>query len=176
MRLKPAKVVNILLFLLLTISTASFIYLSFFDDFFSKNDSHQATHSKSLMITPLEGDVFDLQAISSKVIVVNFWATWCGPCLIEIPALMALQDTYAKEDLQIIGISLDDSESIVQRFLQKQSFNYPISMYSYNLQKKFGTIQSIPTTFVLDQDLTILKKLQGYHSRQTLESIIISLL
>ena len=107
---------------------------------------------------------------------VNFWATWCGPCLIEIPALISLKNTYASDDLQIIGVSMDDSESTVKRFSQKNPFNYPITMQSYFIRKKFGNIAAIPTTFVLDENLNIIKKFQGYHQKSTLESVILSIL
>ena len=71
---------------------------------------------------------------------------------------------------------MDDSESLVKRFAQKNPFNYPITMQSYFIRKKFGNIAAIPTTFVLDENLNIIKKFQGYHQKSTLESVILSIL
>tara|TARA_B100000700_G_scaffold211205_1_gene232143 strand:- start:1602 stop:2141 length:540 start_codon:yes stop_codon:yes gene_type:complete len=171
-------VVNILLVVMLTVSSVGFIYFTFFDSSNTGFVSVQSlpNESESFLIKPISGSALDLKTISSKVIVVNFWATWCGPCLIEIPALISLQNTYSHDDLQIIGVSVDDSIDIVKRFSTKSPFNYPITMNSYTISKKFGQIYSIPTTFVLDNDLNIIHKLQGYHQKSTLESLILSLL
>ena len=179
MNITSSKVVNILLIVLLSVSSTAFIYLSFFSDKKANPTSVSSDISvanKALMINPIIGDPFDLNEVTSKVIVVNFWATWCGPCLIELPALISLKNTYASDDLQIIGVSMDDSESTVKRFSQKNPFNYPITMQSYFIRKKFGNIAAIPTTFVLDENLNIIKKFQGYHQKSTLESVILSIL
>tara|TARA_B100000427_G_scaffold229638_1_gene192860 strand:+ start:3610 stop:4143 length:534 start_codon:yes stop_codon:yes gene_type:complete len=170
------QLINTFLVVLLTVSSAGFLYFTFYDTPSQALEQTVDFDSNELLIESIHGEPINFNSFSSKVIVVNFWATWCGPCLIEIPALISLQQTYASDDLQIVGISVDDSADSVKAFSKKMSFNYPIAMSSYRIKKKFGGIYSIPTTFILDNTLTIKHKLQGYHSKNTLESIIISLL
>jgi len=93
-----------------------------------------------------------------KVVLVNFWATWCLPCRAEIPALVALQDKY-RGRLQIIGVSEDEgSPESVRQFATEFKINYPIVMATPEVRKGFPTVFGLPTTFMLDRDTRIVQK------------------
>ena len=96
-----------------------------------------------------------------KVILVNFWATWCPPCRAEIPDLVALQEKY-RGQLQIIGVSQDeDSPAAVRRFAFEHKINYPIVMLTPELRRYFPNVYALPTTFVIDRETRIVQKHLG---------------
>jgi thiol-disulfide isomerase/thioredoxin len=96
-----------------------------------------------------------------KVVLVNFWATWCPPCREEIPDLIALQNKY-KDRLVIIGVSEDEIPvAEVKRFVDAHGMNYPIVMTNKEIQKQFTGIAALPTTFVLDREGRLAQKHVG---------------
>jgi thiol-disulfide isomerase/thioredoxin len=96
-----------------------------------------------------------------KVTIVNFWATWCGPCRAEIPDLVALQKRYGKY-LQIVGISQDEAPpEIVKRFAVEHQMNYPVVMSTPELERAFPGINALPTSYVLDREGRIVQKHVG---------------
>jgi thiol-disulfide isomerase/thioredoxin len=104
-----------------------------------------------------------------KVVIVNFWATWCGPCRAEIPALVALQDKY-REQLVVVGISEDEGPiEGVRRFAAEHQMNYPIAMLTPELQQLFPNISAIPTSFVLDREGRLVQKHVGLFPPDLLE-------
>ena len=112
------------------------------------------------------------QQNESKIYIVNFWATWCGPCLIEIPELMNIQLEYASKGVQVIGVSVDDSESEVIPFLARRPIAYPIVMESDQIKTNFGLISAVPTTFILNSNGDIIEKLLGYQPREKITEIL----
>ena len=106
----------------------------------------------------LDGHPVSIAALRGKVVIVNFWATWCPPCREEIPDLIALQNKY-KDKLQIIGVSQDSgSLDDVRRFAISHGMNYPTVMSSPEIEKLFPGIYALPTSFVLDRDGRIAQK------------------
>jgi thiol-disulfide isomerase/thioredoxin len=109
---------------------------------------------------------FDGRAISyddfrGKVVLVNFWATWCPPCRAEIPDLVALQDRY-RGQLQIIGISEDEgSPEGVRRFAAEHKINYPVAMATPEIERIFAGVSSLPTSFLIDRNGRIVQKHLG---------------
>jgi thiol-disulfide isomerase/thioredoxin len=96
----------------------------------------------------LDGHELSTASLRGKVVIINFWATWCGPCRAEIPDLVALQEKY-RDRLQVIGISQDESApEVVQRFAAKFHINYPVVMMTPELEKLFPGIGALPTSFV----------------------------
>ncbi|MCH8011310.1 MAG: TlpA family protein disulfide reductase [Candidatus Marinimicrobia bacterium] len=111
-----------------------------------------------------EEELVNLSDFKGKVIILNFWATWCGPCKMEIPGFVKLQKKY-KDDLVIIGISLDQrGENVVLPFIERFGINYPILYGDSKVIRDYGGIQGIPTTFVIDRNLVIQRKYIGYRS------------
>jgi len=109
----------------------------------------------------IDGHDLSSESLRGKVVIVNFWATWCPPCRAEIPDLIKLQDKY-RDRLQIIGISEDEEgpEKVI-RFAADHDMNYPIVMNSPELEGKFPGIGALPTSFILDRDGRIVQKHVG---------------
>lgn len=117
---------------------------------------------------------FSLDDHKGKPVVVNFWATWCPPCVKEIPHFIDAQKKYG-DKVQFVGISLDDSPQPVGPFIKKHKLNYPIVMSSREVSGQFGSITSIPTTFILDKDHKIVDVAVGYRDIKYLSSALDSL-
>jgi thiol-disulfide isomerase/thioredoxin len=116
-----------------------------------------------------EGREISPASLRGKVVIVNFWATWCGPCRAEIPDLIALQAKY-KDTLQVIGISEDEAPAdVVKRFAADQKINYPVGMATPEIEKLFPGISALPTSFILDRDSRIVQKHVGMLTARTTE-------
>lgn len=114
---------------------------------------------------------------AGKVVILNFWATWCGPCRMEIPSLIELHQQYADEGLTVIGVSLDrDGAETVQRFIEQTGIKYQVFLGDEGLVNSFGGIEGIPTTFILDQDGHVVGKHVGFASKEEFEADITPLL
>jgi cytochrome c biogenesis protein CcmG/thiol:disulfide interchange protein DsbE len=100
-----------------------------------------------------DGKTVKLSDFKGKIVIIDFWATWCPPCRKGIPDLVELQKTY-KDDLVIIGISLDDKRTLkdVVPFVSKYEINYPVVFGDSEVVSAFGGIESIPTSFVIDRE------------------------
>ena len=103
-----------------------------------------------LVMQDLDGRSIAMSDLRGKVTLVNFWATWCGPCRQEIPDLIRLQDQYP-DQLQIIGVSLDESgPATVRAFAEEFQMNYPVVMTTAEIAQRFPRVFALPTTFVID--------------------------
>ena len=113
----------------------------------------------------LSGKSISLSDSKGKVILLNFWATWCPPCNVEIPELVELQNQY-KDRLQVIGVSEDDDppEKVLQ-FAQRKGINYPIVMATPELIDAYGGVSALPTTFVVDDRGRVVQKHMGLVSQ-----------
>jgi thiol-disulfide isomerase/thioredoxin len=119
----------------------------------------------------------NLESFKGKVILINFWATWCGPCRVEIPDLMELQDQY-RGDLVVLGIDVLDEFTRVQAFADELQVNYPLldGNNRDDVEKAFGPMWGLPTTVVVARDGTILKKHAGIASKEQFQQYIESAL
>lgn len=108
-----------------------------------------------------------------KVVVVDFWATWCPPCVAEIPGYVKLQEKYAKDGLVIVGISLDEGGvDLVKKFAASKKINYPLAMGDGAVVEAFGGVEAIPTTFVIDREGRIQHKKVGAVKEEEFESVL----
>jgi thiol-disulfide isomerase/thioredoxin len=106
--------------------------------------------SPEISIQDLDGRALNSSDWLGRVVLLNFWATWCPPCRAEIPELIRLQEEYG-DQLLVVGLSIDqDTPEAVRQFATEYQINYPVAMASEELQERFGGIFGLPTTFVLD--------------------------
>ncbi len=114
-----------------------------------------------------------LSALKGKVVLIDFWATWCGPCRMEIPHFVELQKQYSK-DLRIVGISLDQQgEMVVRPFMRQWKINYDIVIDTTGqVQSSYGGIRSIPTALLVGRDGQVKDVFVGYRPKEVFESAI----
>ena len=111
----------------------------------------------SLTLQTLDGRTITSEDLRGKVTLVNFWATWCGPCRAEIPDLIRLQERYP-DRLQIIGVSEDEGPvQVVESFAAQFGINYPIVMTTPELDRAFPGVMALPTSFMIDPDLRVVR-------------------
>jgi thiol-disulfide isomerase/thioredoxin len=112
-------------------------------------------------LTTLEGKALSLAEYKNRVVLLNFWATWCGPCRAEVPDLVELQNKY-KDQLQIIGLVVDDEDQdAIKKFAAEFGINYPVALATDAMRLEYGGIPALPTSFVLDAQGRIVQKHEG---------------
>jgi thiol-disulfide isomerase/thioredoxin len=125
----------------------------------------------------LAGGTFILSSFKGKVIIVDFWATWCPPCRMEIPNFVELYSQYKDKGLEIVGVTLDEGgENVVSEFRDKNKINYTLVLGNEKVTQDYGGIRGIPTTFIIDKKGNIVNKHIGYTDKQVFEEEIKSLL
>lgn len=136
-----------------------------------------AIHSfaPELSLTDLGGKKLELSSYRGKVVILDFWATWCELCRTEIPRFVDLQNKYRDRGLQIIGISLDDDPKPVRSFYQQFNMNYPVAVGDANVAERYGGILGLPVSFVIDRDGRICAKHAGEVAPSLVENEIQSL-
>jgi len=125
----------------------------------------------------LNGEEIKLTDYSGKIVILDFWATWCGPCRIGIPDLVSIQNEF-KNEVVVIGISLDQpyTQQNLQPFIDHFNINYPIVLGTMDVVVAYGNIQAIPTSFIIDGERNIVKKHVGLVPKATIVEEINSLL
>jgi cytochrome c biogenesis protein CcmG/thiol:disulfide interchange protein DsbE len=124
----------------------------------------------------LDGKPLTLAGSRGKVILLNFWATWCGPCRMEIPDLIVLQQKY-RDQLQIIGLTVDDDDAaMIKQVVAKTRINYPVAMTPPEVRMQYGGIAALPTSFVLDKQGRVVQKHEGLRDPVLYETEIRALL
>jgi cytochrome c biogenesis protein CcmG/thiol:disulfide interchange protein DsbE len=127
-------------------------------------------------LTDLSGQPLQLSRYRGKVVLLNFWATWCSPCRSEIPRFVDLQNRYDGDGLQIIGISLDDDPKLVRVFYQQLRMNYPVAIGDAELAERYGGILGLPVSFLIGRNGQIYAKHAGETDISLIEWEVKSLL
>ena len=123
------------------------------------------------------GSLVELAKLKGKVVVVNFWATWCGPCRSEIPGFLEVYKQYKPKGLEIVGVSLDRGGwNEVRPFVEKYRITYPVVVGDGDLADAYGGIEAIPTTFLVDRKGNIVNKHLGYLNKAAFEKMVKDLL
>jgi len=114
----------------------------------------------------LEGKNIQLSGYKGQAVLLNFWATWCGPCKIEMPWFVELQKEYGPQGLQIVGVAMDDaSKEDIAKFVKEMGVNYPILLGKEAVGEQYGGVNVLPTTFFIDRDGKIVAREFGLQSR-----------
>src|SRR5215475_7143846 len=130
----------------------------------------------ALKINDLDGKPISLEEDKGKIVLLNFWATWCGPCRAEIPDLVELQRKY-KNQLTIIALATDEDEPAeVKKFAQKTGINYRIGMATDSLRTEYGGIPALPTSFIIDAQGRVVQKHIGLNDPSIYELEVRALL
>ncbi len=119
--------------------------------------------------TDLQGRVFDLKAQRGKIVLVDFWASWCPPCLVEIPHLGQLQKQYGPRGFQVVGISMDDSAATTRATMQKIPFQYPVVLGDAKFGNLYGGVLGLPLQYLVGADGKILAIWSGETPPATLD-------
>jgi thiol-disulfide isomerase/thioredoxin len=168
----------------LVLSFVAFAQLCLFPRLSVAQDSGQPTirfvrnpdPAPDFKLTGLDGKPFTLAGAKGKVILLNFWATWCGPCRAEIPDLVELQNKY-KDRLQILSLVVDDDDQdAIKKFVAGSSINYPVAIATDDIRIEYGGIAALPTSFVLDSEGRVVQKHEGLRDPVLYETEIRSLL
>ncbi|MFH1714738.1 MAG: TlpA disulfide reductase family protein [Elusimicrobiota bacterium] len=123
-----------------------------------------------------EGD-FTLSSLKGKVIILDFWATWCPPCRMEIPGFVELQNKYKEQGLEIVGVTLDmEGPGVIAPFAEEMGINYTLVLGDEPVTIAYGGIRGIPTTFIIDREGNIRGKHIGYAPKEVFEKQILELL
>jgi peroxiredoxin len=131
-------------------------------------------------LTDIDGKKVNLSSFKGKVMILDFWATWCAPCKVEIPWFVEFQKKYAAQGFSVVGVSVDDSVEKLKPFAAQFKMNYPVLLGDgrddIQGEKAYGPMFGLPKTFVIGRDGRICKTHVGFSQKETLEKQIKSLL
>ncbi len=146
--------------------------------------SHAARRPENLLdkkapdfaLTDLSGQSLSLARFRGKVVLLNFWATWCAPCQVEMPVFAAWQRQYGPQGFEIIGISMDDDAGPARRVAARLKLNYPVAMGDERLGARYGGVLGLPLTFLIDRNGTVRAQFQGETDLKRIERQVAALL
>jgi thiol-disulfide isomerase/thioredoxin len=139
--------------------------------------SGQGNKTPALALKDLRGRALRLSDYKGKVVLLNFWATWCPPCRAEMPALIKMQREYRSKGLQVLGVTYPPQEiGEVRQFVRKLGVNYPIALGTKELKSLFDETETLPLTLVIDRQGNIIDRIEGILLPQEFEQKIKPLL
>lgn len=135
--------------------------------------SLQGRPAPDFSLASLDGNTLKLSDFHGKAVLLNFWATWCEPCKIEMPWFVELQKKYGPQGLQILGVAMDDaSPKEIADFAKKMGVNYPIMIGKEAVGDQYGGLPYLPSTFYIDRDGKVVDRVYGLVSRSEIEADI----
>lgn len=131
------------------------------------------TPAPDFTLESLDGKKFTLSEFKGKAVLVNFWATWCGPCKIETPWLVELQNEYGSQGLQVVGVAMDDSgKDEIARFAKDMGMNYPVLLGKEAVGEAYGGVPALPESFFVGRDGKIVDRIMGIEGKAQIETAI----
>ena len=133
----------------------------------------QGKPAPDFSLSSLDGKTLKLSDYRGKAVLLNFWATWCEPCKIEMPWFIELQKQYGPKGLQVLGVAMDDTDpKDIVDFAHKMGVNYPIAVGREAVGDQYGGIPYLPSTFYIDRDGRVVDRVYGLVSRSEIEDNI----
>ena len=131
------------------------------------------TPAPDFTLESLDGKPVSLSEFKGKAVLVNFWATWCGPCKIETPWLVEFQNQYGAQGLQIVGVAMDESgKEEIARFAKNMGMNYPVLLGKEAVGDAYGGVPALPKSFFVGRDGKIVDKIMGIEGKAEIETAI----
>jgi thiol-disulfide isomerase/thioredoxin len=148
------------------------------------SESHKAIAAESLphkqapefVREDLNHKKLDLAVFHGKVVLLNFWATWCAPCQLEMPRFVQWQSQYGPRGLQVVGISMDDDPALARKLCARLKVNYPVAMGDEKIGEIYGGILGLPVTFLIDTNGEIRAEYRGETDLKAIEAEMKTLL
>jgi peroxiredoxin len=122
------------------------------------------------------GGTVNLADYKGRVVLLNFWGTWCPPCRVEVPAFVEVQEAYRDRGLVIVGVAVEDTDEAVSAFASEMGINYPLAMTQDDLEHAYGPIYGLPLSFFIARDGSICRKHFGELTKERVEQEIAPLL
>jgi cytochrome c biogenesis protein CcmG/thiol:disulfide interchange protein DsbE len=139
--------------------------------------SRTGAPAPALSVRTLRGDTMSLASLRGKVVLLNFWATWCPPCRAEMPGFQKVYQEYHDRGLVVLGLATDDGSPVpVSVYLVEHGITYPVAMSSIPTERMFGGINAIPTTFLIDRAGRVRYQVRGIFARPALDEAVKRLL
>ncbi len=138
--------------------------------------SSEHSLAPNFSLLDLTGQRVELSSYRGKVVLLDFWATWCDPCRDEIPLFVELQDRYRDQGLEIIGVSMDDGPEPVREFSRRFKMNYPVVMGNAKTGELYGGVLGLPIAFLIGRDGRIRARHIGATGSAVFEKEIVNLL
>ena len=127
----------------------------------------------TLALKSYSGETYTVAGDDKDVTLLVFWATWCRPCLMEVPTLVKLHDKYRDRKFRVVSINVDDPEGKKVKSIAKEfGITYPILIGNEDIMRQFGGVQALPTSFLIDREGHIRQKLQGLYPEDHLEGLV----
>lgn len=126
-------------------------------------------------LTALDGTTLTLADMRGDVVLVDFWATWCGPCKVAMPGLQKLHEEYGTKGLRVLAFSVDQKgEAVVRPFIEQNGYTFPVALADEATRRAYGGIQSIPTTVIIRPDGTVYDLMVGAHPYEAYEKAFLA--
>lgn len=133
----------------------------------------QGIQAPDFTLISLDGSKVSLSDFRGKAVLLNFWATWCPPCKVEMPWFVDLQKQYAKDGLVVLGVAMDDSKPAeIAKFASSMGVNYPVLLGTDKVSDDYGDVQYLPTTFYIGRDGAIVDKMTGLLDRKDIDNAV----
>jgi len=135
--------------------------------------AYKSAPAPDFTLESLDGNKMTLSELRGKAVLLNFWATWCGPCKIETPWLVELQNKYGAQGLQVIGVAMDDSgKDDIAKFAKDMGVNYPVLLGKEAVGDAYGGVPALPESFFIGRDGKIVDKIIGLKGKAEIEDSI----